>query len=334
MTTSRLDSLVGPITLELDSELRRTADTLRGPYDSLHAMVSYAMGWSGSGAVPDTTGKHIRPLLCLLSAGACGADWRAALPPACAVELIHTFSLVHDDIQDESPLRRSRSAVWVQYGLAHAINVGDAMFALAFSAISGGSSAFCPVFLHILSETCLRLTAGQCLDMTYAKTEGVRLRQYEEMIGDKTAALIQASCRLGAVAAGAAPEIEQAFADFGHSLGMAFQIQDDFLGIWGDASLTGKSSGGDLLNRKKSLPILFGIERSVAFRALLSGNIKEDSLPVLITELESCGAREYTLQQVEGWTAKAFLSLHAASPQGDCGAALEELAVSLVKREK
>jgi geranylgeranyl diphosphate synthase type I len=334
MTHPGLASLIGPMVSELDSALRRIVDGLRGSQDGLHAMISYAMGWTGSGAGPDTAGKHIRPLLCMLSAGAAGTDWHAALPPACAVELIHSFSLIHDDIQDESPLRRGRPAVWVQYGLPHAINTGDAVFALAFSAITGSNPSSSHVILRILADTCLRLTAGQYLDMTYTKTDGILLRQYQEMIGDKTAALIASSCRLGAVVAGAASETEEAFAGFGHALGMAFQVQDDYLGIWGNSGTTGKTSGSDLLNRKKSLPILYGIEQSAVFRALLTGDLAPEMLPRLVAELEACGAKAHTLRQVGEWTEKAFHSLHAASPQGDCGAALEELTASLLQRQK
>jgi geranylgeranyl diphosphate synthase type I len=334
MTDSALASLIGPMTAELDSALRRIVAGLPGPQDGLPAMVSYAMGWTGPGAGPETAGKHVRPLLCLLSAGAAGSDWRTALPPACAVEFIHSFSLIHDDIQDESPLRRGRSAVWVQYGPAHAINIGDAVFALAFSTIADGDPPSSPVILPILADVCRRLTTGQYLDMTYAKMEGISLSQYQEMIAEKTAALIAAASRLGAAAAGVSAEQQEAYAAFGHALGMAFQVQDDYLGIWGDPDLTGKATGGDLLGRKKSYPILYGIDRSAVFRALLNGDLTPELLPRLVAELETSGAREQTLRQVEEWSTRAYAALHSASPRGDCGAALEELTASLLQRQK
>lgn len=332
MTDSSLSSLTGPMMSALDAELRRLVDELADPRDGLHTMICYAMGWSGAGAGAETTGKRIRPLLCLLSAGAAGGDWRAALPCSCAVEFIHSFSLIHDDIQDESPLRRGRPSGWMQYGLPHAINVGDAIFALAFTALAGGGAADGCAVTRILSATCLRLTTGQYLDLTYAKTDSISTGQYLLMIGGKTAALVAASCRLGSVSAEASPEKEEAFTAFGDALGMAFQIQDDYLGIWGDPFATGKSSGSDLLLRKKSLPILFGISHSAAFRAMLTGELRGDSLAPLIAELEACGAREYTLSQVGEWTSRAFTALQSASPQGEYGTALEELARALLGR--
>jgi geranylgeranyl diphosphate synthase type I len=334
MIASPLRSFADPMAAALDSELRKHVDSLAGSGDGLQAMVSYAMGWTGAGAGPETVGKRIRPLLCLLSAGAAGGDWQTALSNACAVEFVHSFSLIHDDIQDESLLRRGRPSVWRQYGLAHAINVGDAVFALAFSAVPDLRSGAVLESLRVLSATCRNLTVGQYLDMTYAGMDNIQSAQYQEMIAGKTAALIAASCQLGAVAAEAAPEASGAFREFGHALGMAFQIQDDFLGIWGDPGAIGKPAGADLLLRKKSLPILFGLGRSASFRALLAGDPQPETVPALIAELDACGAKRHTEAQVEEWTARAFSILRDAHSGNEYGRALEELAQSLLGRER
>jgi geranylgeranyl diphosphate synthase type I len=318
----------------LDSGLHRSVDRLKATHDGLWDMATYAMGWSGEGAGPETTGKRIRPLLCLLSCGGCGADWHAALAPAGAVELIHSFSLIHDDIQDGDATRRGRPTVWKRHGSAQAINVGDAIFTLAFSVLADSDSAIAAEWLRILSGTCLRLTYGQFLDLTYEDAQRITLGEYQEMIEGKTAALVEAACRLGAVSAGATQERQDSFARFGRTLGLAFQIQDDFLGVWGDPKVTGKPNASDLLARKKSLPILYGLERSEKFRALLATEPTPAVIPSLLAELEGCGAREHTLMLSRHWVDQAFESLGAAKPLGEFNPALESLARALLDRQK
>ena len=334
MTSTPAQPATNAMLEALDAGLHQAVARLAGANNGLMDMAAYAMGWSGEGAGPETTGKRIRPLLCLLTCGSCGADWRAALPPACAIELIHSFSLIHDDIQDGDATRRGRPTVWKQYGAAQAINVGDAVFTLAFSVLADSNCAPTVEWLRCLSGTCLRLTSGQFLDLTYEDAQRITLAEYQEMVEGKTAALVEAACRLGALSAGASPERVDAFARFGRALGLAFQMQDDFLGVWGDPKVTGKTNASDLLARKKSLPILFGIERSEKFRALLAAEPDPAALPPLLAELEACGAREHTLALSRRWVEQAFKSLGAAQPLGDFGPALESLARALLERKK
>jgi geranylgeranyl diphosphate synthase type I len=171
-----------------------------------------------------------------------GGKWENSLPAAAAVELVHNFSLIHDDIEDNSHLRRGRPTVWTKWGIPQAINTGDAMFTLAHLTILGlestCSKAITLKAAAILQETCLELTQGQYLDIAYESQKELSIEGYWLMVSGKTAAMLAASTELGGLAAGCSPEEQQAYHEFGHALGLAFQVQDDYLGIWGEVELT------------------------------------------------------------------------------------------------
>jgi geranylgeranyl diphosphate synthase type I len=227
------------------------------------------MGWIGAGAGPEATGKRIRPLLVLLCACACGADCQSALPAAAAVELVHNFSLVHDDIQDNSPKRRGRDTTWMKWGVPMAINVGDALFVLSNQAIIDLRKDYPAEVVvraaEILHNTCLELTIGQFLDMSYEERNDLSVEDYWPMIAGKTAALLAACCQIGALLGGASEDQQEIYRSYGHYLGLAFQVQDDILGIWGDENITGKSAASDLVEGKNSLPILIGLGKKNRF---------------------------------------------------------------------
>ncbi|HNS49699.1 MAG TPA: polyprenyl synthetase family protein [Anaerolineae bacterium] len=234
--------------------------------DRFYGMMQYHLGWVDEGLTPVSAnpGKRLRPLLCLLACYASGGDPADALPAAAALELVHSFSLVHDDIEDGSRLRRGRPAVWDVWGEAQAINVGDGLFALAHLAIlrlSGGSvpAERTLAAARALDDACLALCEGQYLDMRFEGQAEVGVEQYLEMIGLKTAALLAASARIGVLVATEDAGTAAALHGFGESLGLAFQIQDDVLGIWGEEDVTGKSSSTDLRDKKKTLPILHAL---------------------------------------------------------------------------
>lgn len=306
-----------------------------GSLREYYAMLEYHLGWTGASA---STGKRIRPLLCLLCATAAGGDWQQALPLAASIELIHNFSLIHDDIQDNSPLRRGRPTVWQRWGQAQAINAGDAMFALAHLAPQRLLALGMPpqVTLHALAElnfTCLELTQGQHMDMNFERQAVVTVGEYMAMIEKKTAVLIAAATYLGGIVAGATADRRDHFYAFGWNLGLAFQLQDDVLGIWGDPSVTGKSAASDLEQRKKSLPVVYGLEHSPSFAANYSQPHRPgQSVVELAAELEHAGARDYVQQRVLERTACAEQALERCQPAGPAAVALRELSIQLLNR--
>jgi geranylgeranyl diphosphate synthase type I len=333
--TELLESLLPAIETELQRQIARLDQPRLVPF---HSMLTYHMGWSGEDAGPEATGKRVRPLLTLLTTAACGTDWQPALPAAAAVELVHNFSLVHDDIQDNSEKRHGRPTTWVKWGVPLAINVGDALFVLSNLALIDLSKDYPAESViqvaQILHETCLDLTRGQYLDMSYESRNDLSIDDYWPMIAGKTAALLAACCQIGAILGKADEAAIAAYRDFGHYLGLAFQVQDDILGIWGDETTTGKSAAGDLLEGKKSLPVLFGLSKNGPFaQRWLGGPLTIVEVPALAEQLAREGARDYTQQAADQMTDLAIQSLRLADPQGEAGETLSDLANRLLKRE-
>jgi len=333
-----LDELTAQMLPAVENELKTAIARAGGAqYEQFTEMMRYHLGWEGPGAGPQARGKRLRPLLLLLSAAAAGGRWVEALPAAAAVELIHNFSLIHDDIEDNSDLRRGRPTVWKRWGVPQAINTGDAMFTLAhLSLLRLETITSAQVVLeasNILQETCLHLTQGQHLDIAYETQRRVALEDYWVMVSGKTAALLAACTEIGALIAGAASSVRAAYRDFGRSLGLAFQAQDDFLGIWGDKALTGKSNASDLCSGKKSLPVLYGLRQEGAFaQRWARGAISPQEVPTLARILAAEGAQDYTQETANCLTEKALQTLLDAHPQGQAGTALQQLTAKLLHR--
>ena len=335
MSLEQLSSLMLP---DLEEEMKRIIGRGERPdLTEFYNMLRYHLGFWDSDANPQPAGKRIRPLLLMIVTQACGADWRNSLPAAAAVELIHNFSLIHDDIEDSSDLRRGRPTVWKRWGIPQAINTGDAMFTMAFLAIhdlsSSLSTAVTVKAAQLLATTCLELTQGQHLDIAYENRDDLSLESYWLMIGGKTAALLSACTEIGALIGSASPKRIQAFRNFGKNLGIAFQAQDDLLGIWGNEALTGKSSASDLLTGKKSLPVLFGLQANGAFaHRWRKGQISFTEVPQLAGLLESEGGRSYTQESVSHFSSQALADLERTQPEREAGEALHQLVHMLLKR--
>lgn len=324
----------------IEEELKRQISRLDEPHTRpFFEMLTYHMGWTGVGAGPAATGKRIRPMLVLLTTAACGTNWIHALPAAAAIELVHNFSLVHDDIQDNSEKRRGRMTTWKIVGAPMAINVGDALFVLSNQAIMDLNVHFSAEIVvktaSILHNTCLDLTRGQFLDMSYEDRTDLDVENYWPMITGKTASLLSACCHIGSILGGADENTQDAYRAFGHSVGLAFQVQDDILGIWGDEAITGKSAASDLLEGKKSLPVLHGLSQGGKFaERWAQGPIKPDEVEELAGILASEGSYEYTHAISRQMTTMALDSLREADPKGEAGEALMELANKLINREQ
>jgi len=331
-----IKTLLSSIEWELQKQVSRLNQTRTKPF---HDMLAYHMGWTGEGAGPEATGKRIRPLMVLLTAAASGGDWEKALPAAAAVELVHNFSLVHDDIQDNSPKRRGRDTAWVKWGAPMAINIGDALFVISNQAIVDLKDDYPAETVlkvaEVLHNTCLDLTRGQFMDMSYEERNDLTTDDYWPMIAGKTAALLSACCHIGAILGDASEEQKNAYKSFGQYLGLAFQVQDDILGIWGNETVTGKSVASDLVEGKNSLPILAGLSANKKFaERWRQGPIHafevEEMAKLLATEGGYVIAHDASRQMTD----LALLNLREAEPQGEAGDALFDLAEKLLKREQ
>ena len=336
MSNQTLTSTMLP---EIEDELKQVVRQADEPnLEGFHHMLAYHMGWEGIESGSAGTGKRIRPLLLLLTNASVGGNWQSALPAAAAVELVHNFSLIHDDIEDDSPLRRGRQTVWKKWGIPLAINVGDAMLTLAHLAILRLEvTSGCVIALEaekILQHTCMELTRGQHRDISYADRRVMSLEDYWPMVAGKTGALLSACTVLGALVAGADKEKIAALHEFGMNLGIAFQALDDLLGVWGDAALIGKSNDSDLVSGKKSLPVLYGLSQAGEFaHRWQKGSILPEEVREVAQLLEAEGARDYTQETAACFTDKALQALDRAQPSGQAGEELASLAAQLLQRK-
>ena len=228
----------------------------------LYDMIRYHLGYADAAGkrVTASGGKGIRSALCLLACEAVGGMPEQAAPAGAALELAHSFTLLHDDIADHDEQRRGRPTVWKLWGVGHAITAGDAMYALANLAMSRAAQHASPEVVagaaQELNQAVLDVCEGQQLDISYEGRDDLSRDDYLHMVSLKTGALYRAAASVGARVAGAGGEVVAAFRSFGSTIGMAYQIRDDVLGLWGDPRRTGKPVGSDLRRNKRSLPII------------------------------------------------------------------------------
>jgi geranylgeranyl diphosphate synthase, type I len=251
-----------PPTLERSREL--IEPYLRSAVDRLDAssrqVAAYHHGWVEADGRPTAGGgKAVRPALALLSARAVGAPAQTGIPGAVAVELVHNFSLLHDDLMDRDVQRRHRATVWAVWGAPTAILVGDAMLALAQQVLADVGGDRSVAAMTLLGRATQELIRGQVEDLAFEQRPSVTVEECLSMAAGKTGSLLGCAAAIGALLAGASEETIVALATYGEQLGLAFQLVDDLLGIWGDSAATGKPVGSDLRARKKTLPITYAI---------------------------------------------------------------------------
>jgi geranylgeranyl diphosphate synthase type I len=263
-------------------------------------MIRYHFGYDSPEKAK--SGKRLRPQLLLRTALEEGGTVERALDAAVAIEILHNYSLIHDDIEDGDELRHGRTTIWSRYGIAHGINAGDALCAISYLTLLH-EEAVVPErvveMLHVLHQANLRMCEGQGLDIGFETSSSVTMSQYLTMIGGKTGALFAASCQLGALAAGCDRARVADYGELGRAYGLAFQIRDDVLGTWGATDVTGKPCGADIARRKWSFPVVWALgtppsnERDVVAHAYARNTrLDPEGVSRVIGALERLGARD------------------------------------------
>ncbi|MFC4563350.1 family 2 encapsulin nanocompartment cargo protein polyprenyl transferase [Nocardiopsis mangrovi] len=318
--------------------LRAAVDTLPEPSRRIAA---YHFGWRDENGVPTDagSGKAIRPALVLLAAEAAGGRVERAMPAAVAVELVHNFSLLHDDVMDGDATRRHRRTAWSVFGVGGAILTGDALLALAFDVIAASGHPAAQDGARRLSAAVQRLVEGQSADMSFEARPQVGMAEWRDMAEAKTGALLECACALGASFGGGDSVQVAHLGAFGKSMGLAFQIVDDLLGIWGDPETTGKPVHSDLRNRKKSLPVVAalaaGTPAAEELARLYHGGPEptEDEVARAADLVEAAGGRDWAETQADTLLATALEELRAAGPPRRTEAELAELARLATRRD-
>ena len=308
-----LDALIADIEAEMSRIVANAEDERTRP---LYEMVRYHLGLD-AGA---TRGKRIRPLLGLLAYQSISGDYERALPGAAAVELGHNFSLVHDDIEDGGTERRKRAALWTIQGVPQAINTGDTLFSLSRLALHrleemGYPPAKILQLMRLYDDTCLALCEGQFMDIwTSEHDDWISVDYYFDMIGRKTASLIAGAIQAAAMLATEDAAIVGAYRSFGWAVGIAFQLNDDLLGIWGEEQTTGKEPS-DIATRKKTLPVIYSMEHAgpddrARLKEIFARN-HPDAAEIEETHgiLDRTGARQYVRDQARRYRDEALTQL-------------------------
>lgn len=338
MTKNARTDLAPEMLEAIEGELQAYLQFAPEPFGGIAEMIRHHFGWDAP--LPESRGKRVRPLLTLLCTAATGGDWRTALPAAAAVELIHNFTLVHDDIEDASETRRGRPTVWYLWGIPQAVNTGDFLYVVSHLACQRLLKQGLPpeAVLAVRNEldvASLRLAQGQHLDIAFESRDPVPADEYLTMIAGKTAALLGAACASGAIVAQAGPDATDACRRFGLGLGMAFQLMDDLIGIWGNPQETGKSDSDDLRQGKKTYPILLGLQTSPGFRqAWVSARASEPDVAALQTLLEAAGTRRATQAEAERYTLEAQGALEALGVSSPAASELRAFAARLLHRDR
>jgi len=287
----------------------------------------------------DLGGKRLRPVLALMSSEIFDGDCRKALDAALCIEVFHNFTLIHDDIMDAAPLRRGKETVHLKWDLNTGILSGDAMLILAYHLLEGYEQQIFKKLAKVFSKTALEVCEGQQYDMDFETSEDVSISDYIKMIEYKTAVLLGAAMKMGAIVANASDDDQERIYEFGKNLGIAFQLQDDYLDTFGDPKIFGKQVGGDIIANKKTFLYLKAIEKAfekdkIKLHNLFRSAPKNPSEK--ITEAReiftSSGAHEATLKEIQKYTDKAFTVLEYMSIANSKKMVLRQFGEQLMNR--
>jgi geranylgeranyl diphosphate synthase type II len=285
-------------------------------------------------------GKRIRPVLVLLSADIYGADIKDALPAAAAVEIFHNFTLIHDDIMDAAPLRRGKETVHEKWDINTAILSGDAMLIEAYRQLEYYPAEIFKPMMEFFSKTALEVCEGQRDDMDFETRDQVGIDQYLTMIKYKTAVLLGCALKMGALVGGASPKDQQALYTFGIQLGLAFQLQDDYLDVFGDPETFGKQVGGDIIENKKTFLFLKALELASAqevreLRDLFSIKTRDPQAKVeRVTQIfKASGSADGARELIRTYTQEAFEQLETLNLPEDRKSVLREFGDWLLNRD-
>ncbi|MFK5878486.1 MAG: polyprenyl synthetase family protein [Flavobacteriaceae bacterium] len=284
-------------------------------------------------------GKKLRPILTLMSADIFGVDYKKALDAALTVEVFHNFTLIHDDIMDAAPLRRGHETVHEKWDVNTGILSGDAMLILAYQYLENYDAATFKKLISLFSKTALEVCEGQQMDIDFETRNDVTIEEYIKMISLKTSVLVAAALKMGAVIANASEKDIKLIYDFGLNLGIAFQLQDDYLDAFGDPEAFGKQVGGDIIENKKTYLYLKAIELGSESEKEILGNLfnteqheYQQKIDKVKSIFDSSGAAEKTKEAIKNYTQKAFDVLASISIASEKKQLLREFGEGLMHR--
>ncbi len=342
---STIQSILGQYTPAIEQAIQ---DTLVDAPPFVAGVIRYHFGWANQNFEPMRfeSGKMLRPVLCLLVFEELTGSYTPALPAAAAIEMIHNFTLLHDDIEDNDSERRGRPTAWTVWGKPLAINVGDYLYTLAFQTLGQLDDAhFAPETVlavqRMVTGACLTLTAGQDLDLRFEQLPQVTTAMYLDMVAKKTGALLEASILSGAILGTSNRQTIENYHQFAANIGIAFQIQDDILGIWGDSSQTGKSVDNDLRRKKKTLPVLHTLNHTTGQQAEQLRGLYASAEPLTDEQvafvrhcLAQADALPFARQAADGYIEQAYAALNNIKASNQGQSRLEIIARYLINRER
>ncbi len=309
-------------------------------------MLRYGMGWADPDGRPveATTGKALRPTLCLFACEATGGDPRQALPAAVALEYIHNFSLIHDDIQDHDETRHHRATLWAVWGVPKAIVAGNVLRTVADVSLSelvprGLSADDLIELTGTLTTAYLEMIEGQFLDLSFESRGDISLAEYLDMIARKTGALIRCSMELGSYLGSRDPATVDAFRECGRALGLVFQVKDDVLGVWGDPGSTGKPVGADVRRKKNSFPVVHAMAKASGADATTLQEVygkpepDDDDVEAVLGVMERLGTRRSAEELAARHSKQALDALAPVELEPGARRRIEELAHFLLVRD-